>query len=126
LDFYSTRISVRRTTLIIYSHTRRLPARAEHYQEAAEAYKRFLLVAKNTDDDRRARIKGLVNFWNIWVSSLRYTVVGGANRSMVDFELLGNRPVIQLKVNGRPEPLRFVLDTGSGISVISNQTGETP
>lgn len=39
-------------------------------------------------------------------------------------ELVGNRPVIRLRVNGRDEPLNFVLDTGSGISVISDETAK--
>ena len=40
------------------------------------------------------------------------------------FELIGNRPIITLKVNGNDAPLRFVLDTGSGISVISEATAK--
>ena len=48
-----------------------------------------------------------------------------ANRKpWFDFELVGNRPVIQMKVNERDEPLNFVLDTGSGISVISDVTAK--
>ena len=97
-------------------------ARSERFQEAANSYKKFLLVSKNTDDDRRARIKGLIIFLEYLGHQSSLYVVGGSNNSMVDFELAGNRPVIKLRVNGRPEPLRFVLDTGSGISVISNKT----
>ncbi|HJS51104.1 MAG TPA: aspartyl protease family protein [Pyrinomonadaceae bacterium] len=99
-------------------------ARSEKFQEAANAYKKFLLVSKNTDDDRRARIKGLVVFLEYLGHQSSLYVIGGSNKSTVDLELAGNRPVVQLKVNGRPEPLRFVLDTGSGISVISNQTAK--
>jgi predicted aspartyl protease len=46
----------------------------------------------------------------------------GAEQTSVPFELQGNRPVITLRVNGDPTPLRFVLDTGSGISVLSEDT----
>jgi predicted aspartyl protease len=35
-----------------------------------------------------------------------------------------NRPIISVRINGRKEPLRFVLDTGSGISVISEETAK--
>ncbi|MBV9242200.1 MAG: aspartyl protease family protein, partial [Acidobacteria bacterium] len=42
----------------------------------------------------------------------------------VPFDLVGNRPVINLNVNGRKEPLKFVLDTGSGISVMSAVTAK--
>jgi predicted aspartyl protease/Flp pilus assembly protein TadD len=99
-------------------------ARSERFQEAANAYKKFLLVSKKTDDDRRARIKGLIVFLEYLGHQASLYVIGGANNSTLDFELAGNRPVIKLRVNGRPEPLRFVLDTGSGISVISNQTAK--
>ena len=37
-------------------------ARAERYQEAADAYRKFLLFSKIPDDDRRERIRGLVSF----------------------------------------------------------------
>jgi Tfp pilus assembly protein PilF/predicted aspartyl protease len=99
-------------------------ARSERYGEAAENYKRFLQVSENTDADRRARIKGLIEFLNYL--GLRSTLYGlsGAESSVVPFELVGNRPVIKLRVNGRPEVLNFVLDTGSGISVVSEQTAK--
>ncbi len=99
-------------------------ARSERFQEAANSYKKFLLVSKNTDDDRRARIKGLIVFLEYLGQQASLYVIGGSDESKVPFELTGNRPVIRLRVNGRPEPLRFVLDTGSGISVISNQTAK--
>ena len=37
-------------------------ARSEMYREAADAYERFLIVAPKTDADRRARIRGLIDF----------------------------------------------------------------
>jgi predicted aspartyl protease/thioredoxin-like negative regulator of GroEL len=99
-------------------------ARAERYQEAAEAYRKFLLFSKISDDDRRARIRGLINFLEyLGVRSSLYAV-SGAESSKVNFELKGNRPVVPVMVNGRPEQLDFVLDTGSGISVISHQTAK--
>jgi predicted aspartyl protease len=48
----------------------------------------------------------------------------GEDKSEVKFDLIGNRPVIELKVHNKEEPLRFVLDTGSGISVISQETAK--
>jgi tetratricopeptide (TPR) repeat protein len=99
-------------------------ARAEKYKEAAEAYNRFLFISKNTDDERRARIKGLVNFLRfLGQKQTLYTSVGGG-RTSVPLRLVGNRPIIQLKLNDRTEPLNFVLDTGSGISVISDKTAK--
>ena len=37
-------------------------ARSERYKEAADAYERFLVIAPRTDADRRARIRGLIDF----------------------------------------------------------------
>src|SRR5687767_15041116 len=37
-------------------------ARSERYKEAADAYERFLLIAPRTDAERRARIRGLIDF----------------------------------------------------------------
>ncbi|NOT48640.1 MAG: hypothetical protein HOP17_12935, partial [Acidobacteria bacterium] len=48
----------------------------------------------------------------------------GAVKTSVPIVLTGNRPVIQLRINNRDEPLNFVLDTGSGISVISDETAK--
>lgn len=97
-------------------------ARAERYKEAAEAYHRFLSVSRNTDDDRRARIKGLINFLRFLGAKQSLYTTAGRDRTSVPFQLTGNRPIIQIKVNGREKPLNFVLDTGSGISVISDVT----
>lgn len=99
-------------------------ARSEKYKEAAEAYNTFLTISQNTDDERRERIKGLINFLRFLgnKSSLYYN--SGSQQTTVPFELTGNRPVIRLKVNGRAETLRFVLDTGSGISVLSDETAK--
>jgi tetratricopeptide (TPR) repeat protein len=37
-------------------------ARSERYKEAADSYERFLMIAPKTDQDRRARIQGLIAF----------------------------------------------------------------
>lgn len=97
-------------------------ARSERYREAADNYRRFLQISENTDADRRARIKGLIEFLNYLGLADKLYSLSGAESSVIPFELIGNRPVIKLRVNGRSEVLRFVLDTGSGISVISDQT----
>jgi len=99
-------------------------ARAEKYKEAAAAYDSFLRVSRNTDDERRARIKGLINFLRYLGNKQSLYQTGGEPNTEVKFELVGNRPIIQLRINGRPEPLNFVLDTGSGISVISDEAAK--
>lgn len=97
-------------------------SRAERYAEAARAYESYLAFSKYTDDDRRARIKGLISFLKfLGVKSSLYQTAG-APSTEVPFRLVGNRPIIQLKINGKDRPLNFVLDTGSGVSVISKET----
>jgi tetratricopeptide (TPR) repeat protein len=99
-------------------------ARAEKYKEAAQAYEDFLRVSKNADDERRARIKGLIEFLRYLGGKTNLYQPAGAETTKVQFELVGNRPIIKLRVNGRPQEYRFVLDTGSGISVISEETAQ--
>lgn len=99
-------------------------ARAELYAEAAEAYRTFLKISKSTDSERRARIKGLVDFLVYLSQNERLYVTSGREETRVPFELEGNRPVLSLAVNDNPQPQRFVLDTGSGISVISDKTAK--
>ena len=100
-------------------------ARAEKYREAAQAYEDFLRVSKNADDERRARIRGLIEFLRYLGGKTNLYQPGGSDSTNVRFELVGNRPVIKMRVNGRPQEYRFVLDTGSGISVISEETART-
>ncbi|MEN3328939.1 MAG: hypothetical protein V7638_3746 [Acidobacteriota bacterium] len=99
-------------------------ARSEKYKEAADAYERFLIVAPKTDFDRRARIVGLIDFLRYLGRQGSLYVPSGEFRSSVPFEATDNRPVMEVKVNGQKEPLKFVLDTGSGMSVISEQTAK--
>lgn len=99
-------------------------ARAERYTAAADAYNDFLAVSSNTDADRRARIKGLIAFLRFLGQAGKLYTVSGSDKTSVPFELVGNRPIIKMRINGREELLRFVLDTGSGISVLSDQTAK--
>jgi predicted aspartyl protease/Flp pilus assembly protein TadD len=99
-------------------------ARTEHYKEAADAYERFLVIAPRTDADRRARIRGLIDFLRYLGQQSSLYILGGANRAEITFETPDNRPLMLVRVNGQKEPLRFVLDTGSGMSVVSEETAE--
>jgi len=99
-------------------------ARAELYDDAAYAYTRFLQVSKVTDADRRARIKGLIEFLRFLGKTGTLYQTSGTEQTEVNFELEGNRPVISLRLDDHPQPLRFVLDTGSGISVLSEKTAK--
>ncbi len=99
-------------------------ARAERYREAANAYERFLAISDSSDKDRRARIKALITFLRFLGQNSGLYISAGREYTSIPFELIGNRPVVKMHVNGRQEPLRFVLDTGSGITVVSEETAK--
>ncbi|HEX3187651.1 MAG TPA: aspartyl protease family protein [Pyrinomonadaceae bacterium] len=99
-------------------------ARSERYKEAADAYERFLLIAPKTDIDRRDRIVGLIDFLRYLGRQGSLYIASGENRTAVPFEATDNRPVLPVRVNGQKQPMRFVLDTGSGMSVISEETAK--
>ena len=135
VDFYENRLSSSLEGLrrAIYLDSRepdfvfslaQAAARAERYKEAADAYERFLVIAPRTDEDRRARIRGLIDYLRYLGGQNRLYAVSGASQTSVRFEMPNNRPIINVRINGRKEPLRFVLDTGSGISVISDETAK--
>src|SRR6185295_5075963 len=99
-------------------------ARNERYKEAADAYERFLVIAPKTDADRRARIRGLIDFLRYLGKQSSLYVLAGENKTIISFESNDGRPILKVKVNNNREPLRFVLDTGSGMSVISEETAK--
>jgi len=98
-------------------------ARNERYKEAADAYERFLLIAPKTDADRRARIRGLIDFLR-YLGNQGVLYSPNGNRTSMPFESIDGRPLLKVRVNGSKEFLRFVLDTGSGMSVISEETAK--
>src|SRR5260370_40941832 len=46
----------------------------------------------------------------------------GGDHTVVEFEAPDYRPIIRVRINGSKEYMRFVLDTGSGMSVLSEDT----
>lgn len=135
LDFYENRINESVENLresVFYAPQEpdylfalaQVSARAEKYKEAADAYRDFLNVSNKADVDRRARIRGLIDFLRYLGNAGNLYRIGGGDSTRVNFELIGNRPIISLKINGSQKPLRFVLDTGSGISVLSQETAK--
>jgi predicted aspartyl protease/thioredoxin-like negative regulator of GroEL len=97
-------------------------ARSERYREAADAYERFLVIAPRTDADRRARIRGLIDFLRYLGQQGSLYDLQGSDRTVLEFEAPDYRPIIKLRINGSKEYMRFVLDTGSGMSVLSEDT----
>ena len=99
-------------------------ARSEKYKEAADAYERFLIIAPKTDIDRRERIVGLIDFLRyLGRQGSLYVPMSGA-RTAISFESLDNRPILKVRLNGDKRSFRVVLDTGSGMSVLSDQTAK--
>lgn len=99
-------------------------ARAERYNAAAAHYERFLSIAGKFDRERSERIKGLISFLR-YIGSMRQLYSSeGEEQTTVPMRLLGSRPVIQVYISDKKKPLNFVLDTGSGISVISFNTAK--
>jgi predicted aspartyl protease/Flp pilus assembly protein TadD len=99
-------------------------ARSERYKEAADAYERFLVIAPRTDAERRARIRGLIDFLRYLGMQGSLYNLDGADRTVVQFESPDSRPIVRLRINGSKQYLRFVLDTGSGMSVLSEETAK--
>lgn len=99
-------------------------ARSERYKEAADAYERFLRIAPRTDVDRRERIRGLVEFLRYLGSQGSLLRPDGPTRNTIPFELVNNRPVLRVRVNNSKETLRFVLDSGAGMCVLSTDAAE--
>lgn len=132
LDFYENRIDDSMDSLrtAVYLDGKdadfayalaQVSARAEKYKEAAEAYQKYLRIAPDNDRERTERIKGLIKFLKYLGRRSSLYDLDGAKETTVPVRLVNNRPVIQLKLKD-DETLNFVLDTGSGITVISDRT----
>ncbi len=105
--------------LITYA---RASSRAEDFKEAADAYQLFLQVAPKTDVERRSRILGLIRFCRR-LSGIRVHQLSGAESADLPFYLGSDRrPYLHVKVNGRDA--LFVVDTGSGFTVISSEAAK--
>jgi tetratricopeptide (TPR) repeat protein len=132
IDFYENRTSsclagLRRATSIepdepdYVFNLGQAAARSERYKEAADAYERFLIIAPRTDEDRRMRIRGLIDFLRYLGQQGALYSLAGADRSVIPFDAVDFRPIIRVRINGGKDLLRFVLDTGSGMSVLSEE-----
>jgi predicted aspartyl protease len=95
----------------------RASSRLEDFKEAAAAYELYLDIAPIHDTERRERIRGLIQFYR-QLAGLQVHQLTGPPITEFPF-LLGNdrRPYVKVKVNGRDAV--FVIDTGSGFTVIS-------
>jgi tetratricopeptide (TPR) repeat protein len=100
----------------------RASSRLELFEQAAEAYERFLMVAPITDKERRDRISGLIQFYR-QLAGIEVHEISGPVSTQHSFQLGGDRrPYIRTRLNGR-EAI-FVIDTGSGFTVISKDAAK--
>jgi tetratricopeptide (TPR) repeat protein len=100
----------------------RASSRVEDFKEAADAYELFLEISPPSDTERRDRIRGLIQFYR-QLAGLRVHQVGGPAVTEVPFQLGSDRrPYVRVKLNGRDAV--FVIDTGSGFTVISKEAAK--
>jgi len=97
----------------------RICSRLEYYREAADMYQRFLNVSPKTDAERRARIQGLIDFYR-YLGNTKIHRTAGNEVTSIPFVQHNHRPFIEVMINGQG-PLRFVVDTGASLSVISDK-----
>jgi tetratricopeptide (TPR) repeat protein len=105
-----------------YISLARTCSRLEYYGEAADAYTRFLDVSPKTDTERRARIRGLIDFYR-YLGTTKIHRTTGKEVTTIPVTLVNHRPFIDIGVNGKGT-LRFVVDTGASLSVISDTAAE--
>lgn len=98
---------------LLYART---ASRLDYYKDAAEALRKFLKYSPRTDVERRERIAGVIKFYTYLGNSNIYRISGKS--ATIPFRLKGRRPHLELKVNNK-ELVRFVVDTGAGVTVIS-------
>jgi tetratricopeptide (TPR) repeat protein len=105
-----------------YISLARACSRLEYYTEAADSYQRFLDVSPKTDVERRARIRGLIDFYR-YLGNTKIHRTTGKEISVFPFHQINHRPFIKVMINGKG-PMRFVIDTGASLSVISDKAAE--
>lgn len=136
LDFYEgkTRLAIERLRRAIRFNPREpdfffalgnVAARFQRYNEAADAFEHFLKIAFLNDDERRRKILGLVDFMRYLGTQKSLYNIDGKKETTLNCEIISNRPVINLRINNSPKIYRFVLDTGSGMTVVSDETAES-
>jgi tetratricopeptide (TPR) repeat protein len=105
-----------------YISLARACSRLEYYGEAADAYQRFLDVSPKTDEERRARIRGLIDFYR-YLGTTKIHRTSGKEITSIPFKQVNHRPFVNVVINGKG-PMRFVIDTGASLSVISDKAAE--
>src|SRR5581483_9246076 len=97
-------------------------SRIEQYNEAANAYQTFLALAPLKDQERRDRIRGLVQFFR-YIGTTKLLRPSGLDKADIPFTTVRYRPYVDVMINGHG-PLKFVIDTGASLPVVSNETAK--
>jgi predicted aspartyl protease len=132
IDFYENRLSeslrgLRRAVQLernepdFYFLLAQVTTKLELYSEAADAYSKYLAVAPAGDGNLRARVAGLISFLNYLKGQGKLYRAEGAPSTEVELEVTGNLPTFKVRLNDSNETFHFVLDTGSGMTVISDK-----
>jgi len=132
IDLYENRLSdsirgfqraiqLERNEPDFYFHLAQVAAKLERYGESAEAYSKYLTVIPANDVNRRTRIEGLISFLHYLKGQKKLYRAEGAPSTEVPLDVTGNLPTFNVRLNDSNETFRFVLDTGSGMTVISDQ-----
>ena len=99
-----------------------IASRNEEYSQAADAYQHFLQIAPLKDQERRERIRGLVQFFR-YIGTTKLMRTSGPENSIVKLDMEKFRPYVDVKINGEG-PFKFVIDSGASLPVISNETAK--
>ncbi len=97
-------------------------SRAERYGESAKAFERYLYITRGSNPERTERIKGLIKFLRYLGRKRKLFDLRGAKETELDISIVNNRPVVPVRLKKNGEVLNFVIDTGSGVSVVSKKT----
>lgn len=98
--------------------------RMENFKESADAYRSFLRVARVEDKERRDRILGIIRFLEFLGKRSSIYSLDGKDKTAIPLRVVNNRPLIKLRLNNKDEPLDFVVDTGSGMTVVSEDAAK--
>jgi predicted aspartyl protease/Tfp pilus assembly protein PilF len=100
-------------------------SRSENYKEAAAAYRSFLRTAPPNDISRRDKIKGLIGFLEYLGNRSSLYDVSGSKQTTIPIEIVNQRPILKIKLGRDSKEYRFVLDTGSSVTVLSEKTAKS-
>ncbi|MDE3155939.1 MAG: aspartyl protease family protein [Acidobacteriota bacterium] len=98
--------------------------RMHRYEDAADAYAQYVERLPNKDQSLKAAwVRAEIKFLRSFEGRTPFAIEGGDARTVyaVPFQLVGNKIVVQARLNGGPEH-DLVVDTGAEQTVVSEYT----